>query len=101
MSDQTPNPSIDPEPLDADSLDTASPLPEYDEAPRRTALHPLNVAHLVMGLVFLAIVGAWALIQADVVAGDDIRWLLPLPWVLGGTIGLAATAASSVRRHSR
>jgi len=88
---------------DAMSDDTAL-LPgksegRYDEVPRRTGSHPVNVGHLVMGLVFLAIVGAWALIQTDTVTGRDIRWLLPLPWVIGGAIGLAAAAISGVRRH--
>jgi len=75
------------------------PEGQYDEGPRRTGWHPVNVGHLVMGLVFLAIVGAWALIQTDTVSGRDIRWLLPLPWVIGGAIGLAAAAISGVRRH--
>ena len=72
---------------------------QYDEPERRTGSHPVNVGHLVMGLVFLCIVGAWALVQTDTVSGDDIRWLLPLPWVIGGAIGLAAAAISGVRRH--
>lgn len=73
--------------------------PRYDEAPRRTGSHPINVGHLVMGLVFLAIVGGWALVQSDTVTGTDIRWLLPLPWVIGGGVGLIAVAVSGLRRH--
>ena len=46
--------------------------------------HPVNIGHLVMGLAFVGIVGVWALIQGDVVQGDDIRWLLPVPWVVAG-----------------
>jgi 4-hydroxybenzoate polyprenyltransferase len=61
--------------------------------------HPVNVGQLVMGLVFLGIVVAWALVQSDVVTGRDLRWLLPLPWVVGGAIGLAAASVASVRRH--
>jgi hypothetical protein len=38
-------------------------------------------------------------VQSDVVTGRDLRWLLPLPWVVGGAIGLAAAAVASVRRH--
>ena len=68
-------------------------------APRRTGWHPVNVGQLAMGLVFLTAVGVWGLIQSDTVTGDDIRWLLPLPWVIGGGIGLVAAAISSVRRH--
>jgi hypothetical protein len=61
--------------------------------------HPVHVAHLVMGLVFLGIVVVWALVQADLVGGDDVRWLLPVPWVLAGGAGLLATTVSARRRR--
>ena len=67
---------------------------------RQAGFHPVNVGHLVMGIAFLGIVGAWALIQGDVVSGADVRWLLPVPWVLAGLAGLLATALSSGRRWS-
>src|SRR5690242_11616228 len=57
--------------------------------------HPINVGHLVLGIAFLGIVLVWILVQADAVTGRDIRWLLPLPWVLAGVAGLIATT----RRH--
>jgi hypothetical protein len=76
------------------------PLPEPEETPqRRTGSHPVQVGQLAMGLVFLVAVGVWALIQSKTVTGDDIRWLLPLPWVIGGGIGLVVAAIASVRRH--
>ncbi len=56
-----------------------------------------------MGLAFLGIVGIWALIQTDTVTGDDIRWLMPIPWVVAGVVGLAATAdhrLPAVRRQA-
>jgi hypothetical protein len=62
--------------------------------------HPVNVGHLVMGLAFLGLVGVWALIQGDVVQGDDIRWLLPVPWVIAGIAGLLATTLSSRSRRA-
>jgi hypothetical protein len=61
--------------------------------------HPVNVGHLVMGLAFLCCVGAWALVQADVVTGDDIRWLLPIPWLVAGAVGLGVAAFTGARRH--
>jgi hypothetical protein len=61
--------------------------------------HPVNIAHLVMGLAFLCIVGGWALVQGDVVAGEDIRWLLPIPWLVAGAVGLTAVAVQAVRRR--
>ena len=61
--------------------------------------HPVHVDHLVMGVVFLGIVVVWALVQADLVGGDDVRWLLPVPWVLAGGAGLLATTLSGRRRR--
>lgn len=62
--------------------------------------HPVNVGHLVMGLVFLGLLAVWALVKTDLVTGDDVRWLLPIPWVTAGIIGLAAFALRQ-RRVSR
>lgn len=66
---------------------------------RPTKRHPVHVGHLVMGLAFLCIVGGWGLVQAGVVSGHDIRWLLPLPWLIAGAAGLVAVAVGSVRRR--
>jgi hypothetical protein len=60
----------------------------------RSARHPVNIGQLVMGVAFLGLVVVWALIQSDVVGGDDVRWLLPVPWVLAGLAGLLATTRS-------
>lgn len=67
---------------------------------RESGWHPVNVGHLVMGIAFLAMVGVWALIQTDTVGNGDVRWLLPVPWVLAGLGGLIALAASGSRRWS-
>lgn len=61
--------------------------------------HPVHVGHLVMGLAFLCIVGGWGLVQSGVVSGWDVRWLLPLPWLIAGAGGLIAVGVSSVRRR--
>jgi hypothetical protein len=62
--------------------------------------HPVNVGHLVMGIAFLGLVGVWALVQGDVVGDGDVRWLLPLPWVLAGLAGLLAVGLSGSKRWS-
>jgi hypothetical protein len=67
---------------------------------KQSARHPVNVGHLVMGIAFLGLVGVWALIQGDVVGDGDVRWLLPVPWVLAGLAGLLAIALSSRRKWS-
>ena len=68
------------------------------ETEKQSGRHPVSVGHLVMGIAFLAIVGIWGLIQSDVVHGGDVRWLLPVPWVLAGLGGLLALALSGSRR---
>lgn len=60
--------------------------------------HPVNVGHLVMGIAFAGMVLVWALIAGDVVADDDIRWLMPIPWVSAGGAGLVAMALAARRR---
>jgi hypothetical protein len=65
------------------------------------ARHPVNIGHLVMGLAFAGLLGVWALIVGDVVDGDDIRWLLPLPWVFAGAIGLLAVTLATHRRMAQ
>src|SRR6188768_1967456 len=69
---------------------------DTDAGVKRSGRHPINVGHFVMGIAFLGIVLVWILIEADAVTGDDIRWLLPVPWVLAGVAGLLATTR---RKH--
>ncbi len=75
--------------------DTSTPAP----SPALSGRHPVNVGHLVMGIAFVGLALVWALVQLDVVAGGDVRWLLPVPWVLAGAAGLAASAVAGTRRH--
>lgn len=56
---------------------------------KQSGRHPVNVGHLVMGVAFLGLLTIWALIISDTVTGDDVRWLLPVPWVVAGVAGLA------------
>ena len=62
--------------------------------------HPVNIGHLVMGIAFLGLVGVWAVVQGDWVNGDNIRWLLPIPWVFAGVAGLLATTLHSRNRQA-
>ena len=61
--------------------------------------HPINVGHLVMGIAFLGLVGVWAVIEADWIGDDDLRWLFPVPWVLAGLAGLLAVALGGRHRQ--
>ena len=65
-----------------------------------TGRHPVNIGHLVMGLAFAGLVVIWALIEGDVIADREIRWLLPIPWVLAGTAGLLAVTLGNRRRSN-
>ena len=69
-----------------------------DTVDKESGRHPVNVGHLVMGIAFLGLVGVWALIEGDVVDGSDVRWLLPVPWVLAGLAGLLAIGLSGSKR---
>ena len=66
-----------------------------EQPPRRTWAaggHPVNVGHLVMGVALLGLAVIWALIESDVASASDLRWMLPVPWVAAGAVGLVATA---------
>lgn len=71
-----------------------------DEQRQHPWRHPVNIGHLVMGLAFLGLVAVWAVIVGTGVDDEDIRWLLPVPWVLAGGAGLVATALAARRRAS-
>jgi hypothetical protein len=72
------------------------------EAPEReSGRHPVNVGHLVMGIALLGLLAVWALVVSDVVDGDDVRWLLPAPWVLAGAAGLITLAATGHRGSAK
>lgn len=62
--------------------------------------HPINTVHLVAGLVFAGLLGIWALVVADRVPTDDLRWLFPLPLLFAGAAGLAAFAVGRLRSGS-
>ncbi|MDR7251633.1 hypothetical protein J2X46_000605 [Nocardioides sp. BE266] len=70
------------------------------DAPEKpSGRHPVNIGQLVMGVAFAGMVLVWALVQGDVVETDELRWLLPIPWLAAGAAGLAATVWPS--RKSR
>lgn len=70
-----------------------------EERTRPTGRHPVNVGHLVMGTAFVGLVTVWALISSDTIELVDAHWLLPLPWLIAGVVGLAATVLRNVGRR--
>lgn len=74
------------------------PLPtQATDTGRERGTHPAHVGHLVMGLAFLGLVGIWGAVQSGAVDTDNVRWLLPLPWVVAGAAGLIAAVFSGRR----
>jgi hypothetical protein len=65
----------------------------------RGARHALSIGHLVMGVAYLGLTVVWALVIGDVVEGNDVRFLLPAPWVLAGAAGLVALIVTDRRHH--
>ena len=59
--------------------------------------HPLNVGYLVIGLIFLATAGAWALRELNVIDTEDVAWLGPVALIVAGGGGLLAALATGIR----
>ncbi|MDO9494485.1 MAG: hypothetical protein Q7J48_02175 [Nocardioides sp.] len=78
----------------------ATPGPQPEQGFIESGRHPVNIGHLVMGIAFVGLALVWSLHQGDLAENDALRWLLPVPWVLAGAVGLVATAVTSHRRHS-
>lgn len=71
-----------------------------DAPDKPSGLHPVNIGQLVMGVAFAGMVLVWALVQGDVVETDELRWLMPIPWLAAGAAGLAATVWPSRRSRA-
>lgn len=67
--------------------------------PRRSGWHPVNVGHLVMGIAFVGLVVVWALVTTDTVDLADDGWVLGVPWLVAGAVGLVATVLRGPRHH--
>lgn len=59
--------------------------------------HPLDIASLVFGLIFLGIVAAWGLFELDVVSGADSAWILPIVLIGAGALGVVLAATKERR----
>lgn len=63
--------------------------------------HPVNVGQLVMGLALLGLVTVWALVVSEAVQGTELRWLMPMPWLVAGAVGLLASVVGGRRRAAQ
>lgn len=98
MSTPHPDSSADEQPTGV--LDPVAPI--HAEAPSTAwRRHPVNVSHLVMGTAFVLISLIAFGLALGVVDAHDLRWLLPVPWVVAGAAGLAASALRGGRSADR
>lgn len=70
------------------------------QAARRSGWHPVNVGHLVMGVAFLGLVVVWGLVTSDTVQLHESGWVLGLPWLVAGALGLLASVVRGTRDHA-
>ena len=79
--------------LDETSAEAAAPTDPASTSGR----HPVDVGHLVMGVAFLGLAVVWLLVTVGTVDLSESRWLLPLPWLVAGAVGLLAPVARGRR----
>ncbi|MFC5727660.1 MULTISPECIES: hypothetical protein [Nocardioides] len=80
------------------TYDDLGPELPREARPADPPWHPVNVGHLVMGVAFLGLAAVWALLASDTVQLENARWLLPMPWLVAGALGLATTVLRGRRR---
>lgn len=61
--------------------------------------HPVNIGYLVMGTAFVGLFVVWALVDMDAVDLSETGWVLPLPWLVAGLVGLIATVLRNLGRR--
>lgn len=65
----------------------------HEQRPPQSGWHRVNVGHLVMGVAFLGLTVVWTLVVAtDAVDLTDHGWVMGLPWLVAGAVGLAVSA---------
>lgn len=83
-----------------DFTKSTPPVDAPQVAPVAPPKRVFQVGHLVMGLAFACFVAAWALLDSGTLDNGDIRWLLPVPWLVAGAAGLLATVIVGARRRT-
>ncbi|GGD23693.1 hypothetical protein [Nocardioides daphniae] len=81
------------------AMDTTTDAARTAPQATRGGLHPVNLTHLIMGTVLAAFAGIWVAIEVASLPVDDLRWVLPVPWLLAGSAGLLAATLGRRRRE--
>jgi hypothetical protein len=63
--------------------------------------HPLEIAPLVFGLVFLGVVAAWGLLEIGVITAADTAWILPIVLIGAGALGVLLALTKPRRAAAR
>jgi hypothetical protein len=90
-------------------LDPSETSPETDvpdsgrpaSRERHPARHDTDVTSLVFGLLFLGLVGVWALVESTVVSWPDASRIFPVVLVAVGLVGLVSSLGRSRRSRRR
>ena len=79
-------------------MSTDTDFDAEDTTVRSSGRHPVSIGHLVMGLVFTCFLALWAIVQFTDISSHDLRFLWPVPWIVGGAVGMVALAIRDRRR---
>ena len=100
--EQTPGPAAAGRPDPPDGPGTFDPG-AHGPDPRhsRSGRHLVNIGHLVFGVAFLGLTVVWLLVVTDVVLPAEDQWVLPVPWLVAGAVGLLAMLLGSRHPQAR
>ena len=61
--------------------------------------HPVRVVHLVFGLLLVAFLTLWAMVETDAIDQGELHWLIPVPFLVLGAAGLGLSLVRAVRKR--
>jgi hypothetical protein len=72
----------------------------HEPVPSESGWHRINIGHLVMGVAFVGLTVVWVLVVlTEAVDITEHGWVMGLPWLVAGAVGLVASAVFGGRRH--
>ncbi len=86
--------------MDASEEAQREEAPQLSPAVRENGRHPVNIGHLVMGILFAGLVGAYLMYASNELDVDGLKWAIPVIFIVGGAVGLLAAVMASLRRST-